>query len=159
MRRVIPSVPANSIFCTTSAKWRLSRVLDAFERLGGAMARAAAKNYWENPGPESAAEYIRVCIPLYNHHRRGSEMFTRSVMNMEVLLDFPRREQTKFDLLPELRRIKCPTLISAADDWITPLEDSVDIAAALPPGVGRWKYSRMLAMERIATSPIVSSRC
>ena len=43
-------------------------------------------------------------------------MFTRSVMNMEVVLDFPRREQTKFDFLPELGRIKCPTLVLGGED-------------------------------------------
>ena len=108
-------------------------MLDAFERLGGEEARQAARRYWENPSTETIADYIRVCIPLYNHHRRGNEMFTRSVMNMEVVVDFPRREQSKFDFLPDLKRIKCPTLVMGGeDDPITPVEDSEDIAAALP---------------------------
>ena len=135
-----PEHPGKLVFCTTSAKWRLSRVLDAFERLGGEEARQAARRYWENPSTETIADYIRVCIPLYNHHRRGNEMFTRSVMNMEVVVDFPRREQSKFDFLPDLKRIKCPTLVMGGeDDPITPVEDSADIAAALPKELVRFE--------------------
>jgi pimeloyl-ACP methyl ester carboxylesterase len=41
-------------------------------------------------------------------------------------------------MLPDLGRIRCPTLITAGVfDPITPLEDSRDIAAAIPPGVAR----------------------
>lgn len=135
-----PEHPAKLILCTTSAKWRLDRVLDAFERVGGAEARAAAKNYWENPGADTVADYIRICIPLYNHNRRGNEMFTRSVMNMEVVLDFPRRHQSNFNFLPELKRITCPTMVLAGeDDPVTPIGDSEDIVAALPQELVRFE--------------------
>jgi pimeloyl-ACP methyl ester carboxylesterase len=59
---------------------------------------------------------------------------------MEVVLDFPRREQTKFDFLPDLKRIKCPTLVMGGeDDPITPVADSEDIAAALPQELVRFE--------------------
>ena len=135
-----PEHPGKLVFCTTTAKWRLPRVLDAFERFGGKEARAAAKNFWENPGTETMPEYIRLCSPLYNRNPGGSEMFTRSVMNVEVLVDFPRREQSKIDLLPDLGRIKCPTLVMGGeDDPITPIADSEDIAAALPKELVRFE--------------------
>jgi pimeloyl-ACP methyl ester carboxylesterase len=135
-----PEHPGKLVFCTTSAKWRLSRVLDAFERIGGKEAREAAKKYWENPGTDTMADYIRVCLPIYNRNRRGPEMMTRSVMNLEVLTDFPRTQQNNFDLLSDLKRIKCPTLVlGGEDDPITPIEDSEDIAAALPPDLVRFE--------------------
>jgi len=40
--------------------------------------------------------------------------------------------------LPQLGRIRCPTLVMAGDeDPITPLADSQDIVNALAPGVGK----------------------
>ncbi|HLI78812.1 MAG TPA: alpha/beta hydrolase [Candidatus Binataceae bacterium] len=135
-----PDHPGKLIFCTTSAKWRLPRVLDAFERIGGAQARAAAKNYWESPGSETMAAYIRDCFPLYNRNRRGNESITRSVMNTELMTEFPRTQQSNFDFLPDLRRIKCPTLVlGGEDDPITPIEDSEDIAAAIPKDLVRFE--------------------
>ncbi len=135
-----PEHPGKLVLCTTTAKWRLSRVLDAFERLGGNEARVAARNFWENPCQETFPDYIRTCFPLYNRNRRGTESMTRSVMNTEVLIDFPRREQNKFDFLPDLRRIKCPTLVMGGeDDPITPIQDSEEIAAALPPELMRFE--------------------
>ena len=42
------------------------------------------------------------------------------------------------DLLPDMRDIRCPTLIlTGDDDPICPTEDSDDMLAALPAGVGR----------------------
>ena len=135
-----PDHPGKLVLCTTSAKWRLSRVLEVFERLGGKEARDAAKAYWEAPSMETVADYLKVCFPLYNHKRRGTEAMTRSVMNMEVVLDFPRSEQSKFDFLPDLKRIKCPTMVMGGeDDPITPIADSEDIAAALPKELVRFE--------------------
>jgi proline iminopeptidase len=43
-------------------------------------------------------------------------------------------------LLPDLGRIKCPTLVlGGEDDPITPIEDSEDIAAAIAPELVRFE--------------------
>jgi len=61
-------------------------------------------------------------------------------MNMEMVLDFPCREQNNFDFLADLKRIKCPTLVMGGeDDPITPIEDSEDIAAGLPKELVRFE--------------------
>jgi proline iminopeptidase len=86
------------------------------------------------------ADYIRVCFPLYNRNRRGNESLTRSVINTELMTQFPQTEQSNFDLLPDLSRIKCPTLVlGGEDDPITPIEDSEDIAAAIPRELVRFE--------------------
>ena len=103
-------------------------------------ARDAAKAYWEAPSIETVADYLKICFPLYNHKRRGTETMTRSVMNMELVLDFPRSEQSNFDFLPDLKSIKCPTMVMGGeDDPITPIADSEDIAAALPKELVRFE--------------------
>jgi pimeloyl-ACP methyl ester carboxylesterase len=54
-----------------------------------------------------------------------------------VMFHFIRGEQRTMDLRPGLKRVECPTLITAgALDPITPVACSEDILAALPPGVG-----------------------
>lgn len=135
-----PEHPGKLVLCTTSAKWNLDRVLDTFERLGGAQAREAARTYWENPGLKTAAEYMRVCIPFYNHNPTPPDAFTRTVMNYDVLLNFGAGEQRSFDFLPALERIQCPTLVMAGeDDPITPIADSEDIVAGMNPGLVRFE--------------------
>jgi pimeloyl-ACP methyl ester carboxylesterase len=53
-------------------------------------------------------------------------------------LVFFEPELRRLDLLRQLDRIKCPTLIVAGeDDPITPVADMEDIAAALPPELVR----------------------
>ena len=66
------------------------------------------------------------------------EFTTRSVTNFDLTFEFFRRESLSYNFLPSLKRIKCPTLITAGKlDPITPLADSHDIAAAMGPGVAR----------------------
>jgi proline iminopeptidase len=62
----------------------------------------------------------------------------RPVMNPKLTADFFLHEARTFNLLPELKKIKCPTLITAGElDPILPVADSKDIAAAMTPGVAR----------------------
>jgi pimeloyl-ACP methyl ester carboxylesterase len=135
-----PDHPAKLILCSTSAKWRLERVLDAFERIGGKEAREVARRFWEGPSDETGAEYARVCLPCYTHNPGDPHTLARTVFNFEVMYDFIARQQTRFDFLEDLKRIKCPTLVMGGeDDPITPIADSEDIAAALPRKVVQFE--------------------
>ncbi len=133
-----PEHPGKLVLSSTAARSLPDRTLDMFERLGGAEAREAARRFFENPGPETMREYQKKCMPLYNRTPSRPEFVLRSVMNLELMADFFQHEEHTFNFLPELGRIKCPTLIAAGDlDPITPLADSQDIAAAMAPGVAR----------------------
>jgi proline iminopeptidase len=60
---------------------------------------------------------------------------TRAMLNanLELCLAFFRGELHTFDLLGDLAKVRCPTLvIGGSEDPIAPLADSEDIAAALP---------------------------
>ena len=133
-----PEHPGKLVLSSTAAVSRQDRSLEMFERLGGVEAREAARRFFENPVPETMADYQRKCMPLYNRTRSGPESVLRSVMNLELMGDFFKRESHTFNFLPDLGRIKCPTLIAAGElDPILPVADSKDIAAAMTPGVAK----------------------
>lgn len=140
-----PEHAAGLILCSTMARWRDERSLCAFEKLGGPEAREAARRLWDEPTRENSRAYSSKCGPLCLQLTQGkprlsstqvSELmsrFTRSVTNWEVNEFFLRGEKRKFDFLPQLNRIRCPTLImSGTVDPIATLADSMDIARALP---------------------------
>jgi proline iminopeptidase len=133
-----PEHPGKLVLSSTAARSRQDRSLDMFERLGGVEVREAARRFFETPGPETMPEYQKKCLPLYNRTPSGPESILRSVINPELMADFFKNESHTFNFLPELGRIKCPTLIAAGElDPILPVADSKDIAAAMAPGVAR----------------------
>jgi proline iminopeptidase len=133
-----PEHPGKLILSSTAGKMRLDRVLDAFERLGGPDARAAADAYWSNPDHETLPDYAKLCLPLYNRVPQDPDAQQRTVWSFEVMFHFGAVESADMDLLPGLSRVRCPTLVlSGEEDPITPPADSEDIAAAIPPGLAR----------------------
>src|SRR6516164_2205734 len=102
------------------------------------LARTAAQRFFDNPSQSVMAEYIQKCLPLYTRRQRSPEWMARSVQNLELTLFFFQGEIRTFNLLPQLARIRCPTLITVGDmDPITPMQNSEDLAAALPANLVR----------------------
>lgn len=135
-----PEHPRALVLCNTTARISVERVLDAFERLGGSEARYAVEAYLGDPTPESMSEFARVCMPLYNRTPQDPDLMARAlpVANFALGMSFFRGEFRRFDFLPALSQVRCPTLVVASeDDPITPPADSDDIAAALPPQLVR----------------------
>lgn len=131
-----PEHPGKLILSSTSARQRLDRVLAAFERLGGAEAREAARRYWQAPGKDTLPDYARLCFPLYSRAPRDPDANARTVWNFDVMFHFGGGEDMRFDLLADLARVRCPTLVlGGEDDPICPIGDQEDIAAALPAGL------------------------
>jgi len=135
-----PDHPAKLILSSTSARMRLDRVLDVFERLGGEEARAAASAYWSNPGEETLPDYARICFPLYSRTPQDPDGPRRTVWNFDVMFDFGRGEDRTMNFLPDLPKLRCPTLVMVGeDDPITPVGDAEDMAAALPGGLAKLR--------------------
>jgi pimeloyl-ACP methyl ester carboxylesterase len=135
-----PDHPGRLILASTTARTRLDRIVAAFTRLGGAEAGEAARCYWEAPGAETLPDYARLCFPLYSRAPRDPDANARTRWNFDVMFGFGAGEDRSFDLLPDLARVRCPTLVLAGeDDPITPMADSEDIVAALPPGLARFE--------------------
>ncbi len=131
-----PGHPGALILSSTTAKTRLDRCYDVFERLGGAVARQAAEAYWTNPGSETLPDYAKHCMPLYNTTAADPDANRRVAWNLDVMFHFCGGEDHTMDLLPSLERVRCPTLVLAGvDDPITTQADLEDIHRALPDGV------------------------
>ena len=128
-----PDLPSKLVVSSSLAKFRLDRALPMFERLGGPEAREVAASYFEGPNQERFAEFMRVCLPLYNPTAVDPDVLARVRMRPEVGFHFFRGEGFTLDLFPELANIRCPTLVLGGElDPITPVADAEDIAAAIP---------------------------
>ena len=134
-----PEHPAKLVLASTAARMDLKATYGMMETLGGPSARAIAERFWNDPSAEAAAEYMAVCMPLYNPGvETGAEAARkRAIQRLEVMFHFIGGEQRTMDLPPGLASIVCPTLITAGTlDPITPLSCSQEISRALPAGVG-----------------------
>jgi hypothetical protein len=49
-----------------------------------------------------------VCLSCQTHNLGDPNALARTVWNFEVMYDFAGRQQTRFDFLKDLKRIKCP---------------------------------------------------
>jgi pimeloyl-ACP methyl ester carboxylesterase len=164
-QRYIARHPAHAgkvILSSTSHHMGLDRKLAMFEKLGGARTRAVAEAFWTHPDEATWAEYNRVCKRLYNTTPQSEQAGERIVFNTEILFASAGGEQRTMNLLPGLARAQCPVLVMAGDaDPVTPIEDALDIVAALPPqwvrferfqkvGHGAWRDDpeRALAVLR-----------
>lgn len=128
-----PAHPSKVILSSTSHHFGLERKLAMFERLGGLHARVVAEAFWTSPNAATWAEYNHVCKRLYNTRPQPEEAGERIVFNTDILFASAGGEQRTMDLRPGLARVQCPVLVMAGDsDPVTPIEDAMEIAAALP---------------------------
>ena len=135
-----PKHPSKLVLSSTSTQPTGKRSFDVFERLGGLPARDAAIAFWTHPDEASLAAYQKLCVPLYTRTAPSGESFKRVVRNPAMRLFFIEDELARLDLLMELHRVNCPTLlIGGEDDPITPIADLEDIAAALPQHLVRFE--------------------
>lgn len=141
-----PGHPAKLILVSTEAlgtSYRERRV-ELFSKLGGAEVGALAYQRFIERRTDAATidAWARLAMPHYTRSGPNPEVALRAVRHPEVLRWFtrPGGEGQEFNLIPDLPRISCPTLIlGGEDDPMTPIESQADIAAALPPDLVRFK--------------------
>jgi proline iminopeptidase len=132
---------------TTEAKGdsHLERRVELFGRFGGPEVGALARRrFLETHGQDEAmiADWRRLAMPHYTRTRRDPDALNRRVARPEVLHHFsrPGGEGHTFNMLPDLKRVQCPTLVlGGEDDPMTPIESQTDIAAALPQHLVRYE--------------------
>jgi pimeloyl-ACP methyl ester carboxylesterase len=109
-----------------------------FEQLGGKAAGDLARRRLldGDTSPDVLADWLRVCLPLYNQRAFDVGMLSRGVGHPEVTRWFSRAEGegNHFDLRADLHRIECPTLLMGGVlDPMLPIENQRDMAALILP--------------------------
>ena len=142
-----PLHPAKLVLVSTEAAGDsyLERRVELFERFGGPEVGALARRrFFETRGQDEAMieAWRRLAMPLYTRTPRDPDMMSRRVARPEVLHWFsrPGGEGHTFNMLADLKRIACPTLVlGGEDDPMTPIASQLDIAAALPQHLVRFE--------------------
>lgn len=136
-----PEHPRAVILSSTAARMDFAASLKTFEQKGGTKALAVAERFWRDGDDAVFAEYMQVCMPLYNTTAApdGQNSRARSISRPEVYRHFslPGREIRHMDFRDALGAVRCPVLVlSGKEDPITPPHLAEEILAALPPGLG-----------------------
>lgn len=139
-----PGHAAKVVLSSTSPHMALARKAAMFEKLGGPQARDAAVAFWSQPTPQTWDRYWTLCRHLYNSQPPADPLAGQRVLtNYDILLHFAGGEMQELNLLPGLAAVRCPVLVLSGDqDPVCPLEDSRDIAAALPV---QWAQLKVVA--------------
>jgi len=134
-----PAHPAKLILSSTAARMHLDVSYRMMEERGGARARQVAERFWTTADEDAMAEYMIVCMPLYNSTAGEDQAAARrrAIMRRETTRHFSLGEMRTMDARAGLGALRCPTLVVVGDyDPITPVVCSQEIVASLPSGVG-----------------------
>ena len=125
------------ILQSTMARFDLGRIVESFRRAGGdEVAAVAARAYGGDPGSVSAEEWAR-CFAVFGPWVPGDQVQSRKIIN-EALRPVGLELLQRFDVLDQLDRVECPTLVCVGDlDPVTPVSAAREIVKALPPGRAR----------------------
>jgi proline iminopeptidase len=143
-----PEHPSKLVLISTEAAGgtHRERRVTLFERFGGPEVGALARRRFMEDGghaDQAALEaWRRLAMPVYTRKPRHPDAARRAISRPEVLHWFtrPGGESHTFNMLPELGRISCPTLVlGGEDDPMHPIECQADIAAALPPQLTQFE--------------------
>lgn len=128
-----PGHPGKLILSSTAAKMSWARMYAKFEQLGGPEVRAIAEAFWTAPSPQTLAPYMMKAMPTYQRSARDPDALARTVFALDVLFHFATGEQRTMDFTAQLGQIKAPTLVlGGEEDPVTPIDDQVELAAAIP---------------------------
>ena len=129
-----------------------------FERLGGAEVGALARRRFIERQTDRAtlARWLDVALPQYTRRVPDPDAWSRMLSRPEVTHWFMRfdGESRRFNLLPELHRITCPTLVMGGqEDPMTPIQGQRDIAAALTGCTVRFEEFAQCGHGVVADAP------
>ncbi len=137
-----PGHPSKVVFSSTAARMRFDETLDIFESRGGKEARGAADRFWNRMGDTDFADYMRVCMPLYNPPgvtaANQDAARRRAITRIDMMRHFSLGEIKTMDAVASLSRVTCPALVLAGGyDPVTPASCAREIFDALPPASRR----------------------
>jgi pimeloyl-ACP methyl ester carboxylesterase len=123
-----PEHPSALVLAAPIARVHADRSIAAYERLGGADARAVAERFYDGMDEQGFADFLRVCFPLLSSYALTSDVIARADWNPAVLMEWMRGEAKELDLREELASIRTPALVLAGEEdaW-APLESVQEV--------------------------------
>lgn len=138
-----PNALGGLILCDTDAHFDLKQVTEAFAKKvkskGGdekeiAKVCETVNNMFTDTTAQTYADYVRICIPYCATNPYNPELIARCVKNEESAFIYNRNELTRYNFLPELRKIECQILVIAGDqNPIHNAESAKKTAEAIQP--------------------------
>lgn len=114
-----PQEPCGLILCNTEAKFSAKEREKAFNEIVGESAAKAAIAFDENPTDiHSVKNYVKYCLPNFSKNSYDQTEISRCIKNPIMRDKFLKEENNKFNYLPLLYKISCPTLVVAIMDPI-----------------------------------------
>jgi pimeloyl-ACP methyl ester carboxylesterase len=122
---------------STWARFDLGRIVESFRLVGGdEVAGIVERAYGDDDPPVTDEEWDR-CWTLFGPWVTGEQEDSRTIVNADLNargLELMRA----FDVLDQLARIDCPTLVCVGElDPITPVAAARETVDALPDGIAR----------------------
>lgn len=111
-----------------------------FTRLGGEEVGQLAASFLRGPvTPQLLSQWNRKAFPVYTQSPSvftDREALARTIFNRDLGRFFIGAEMRSFDMLTDLTKLRCPTLVLAGElDPICPIEAADDIARAVPRAI------------------------
>jgi proline iminopeptidase len=131
-----PEVAAALILQSTMARFDLDRLVDGIRAHAGDVVAALARRDYSGAGAVTDAEWAQVFAAFGPHVPDGTTLARRR--RNPAVGDHGMDLMRNLDLLPDLPRIECPTLVCVGErDGVTPPGTAREILAGLRPGIGR----------------------
>jgi pimeloyl-ACP methyl ester carboxylesterase len=132
-----PGHPRALVLQSTMARFDLDRLVERFRRAGGDEVAAVVERVYGGDSQSVTSEEWARCWRLFGPWVTGAQERARTIVNVE--LNAPGLELMRgFDVVDQLARIDCPTLVCAGElDPATPVAAAREIADALPEGTAR----------------------
>ena len=131
-----PGHAGGLVLDSTCGRFVPERVVATFRRLGGDRVAAIAERVYVRQEPVPREEWAH-CWKLFGRHVVTDEERARTVVHAALNAPGFRLMRT-FDVLDQLERIQCPTLICAGElDPVMPASVAWETLGAMRPGVAR----------------------
>lgn len=135
-----PELVERLVLVSTVARYVHARSVAEFDRIGGPEAGEVAARYFADPTEANFAEFLRVCVPLYNRRPIEPDAVARIELNLALSAHWERTAARDYDVRDAAARIACPTLVLAGDeDPSTTVAGTEELVAALPDGLARYE--------------------
>jgi len=131
-----PGHAAGLVLQSTHARFDLERIVEGFRAVAGdEVAELARREYGHDPIDDDRWDRV---FAAFGPRVPDTEQLARRIGNDDV--DAGGERFTEFDVVEQLSRIDCPTLVCVGSlDPVTPIDAAHEIVNALPRGIGQLR--------------------